>query len=1548
MGKSEAMKKATKKAVAKVAIFVFLIVVLTFATLFTAEIQAFAEGDLEHSLTVDSDWKYEFYDFEPTFSVGTFYGKNAARYALLGGKEEEYSVTATMTSENLGLADNEYELSLFYFTEQRSETPNELTAYYSEDGNRFFKAGTLSCAGNGSGEKIWTQGKLSFSGKPNYLRFEFTVYYCDSDEDKGLYLSLDDIELTAISTTTGASFDASVAGEYFYTGKEITPVINVTTDFDGYYYYKVESFKDGKLATIADAGDYELKITYFNKANKVLETQTKNLTVKPETLTLEGSSLEYLANEKYVVVTNCLFTDGKGRTVDISETGADKTLVIDSDGYAAISVPAGNFKKYEYKFVAENKSENSYLVYVEDGAHTEIYDGEEKTALKYVRFFDSYDPETKTYGYTSNSVSVEYEDENGNKNKPLDVGEYTFTFAYGGKKITGAMTIEPITLTHGTITNISEFSKNYDGTDAVYLDSGVLPEASLVGAIDDIGMEFERLRYLKTSGRSKVAPVNAKLTGDAAKNYVIADEFRFENAAKIGATRLIWYDKRDSANDVLALSDKVYDGTNSVAILNEGNGALSMYGLGEYKVSYSDVGASIKDVNCGKREVEFTLTNYRLYGMYLPNVISELNASINVLPCELKAKPAAYTGENKVFDGTVASSVEITALTFENVPDNGDGLETYLSYKNYSIRYESAEYDYADAGERAITIKNVALYDANAESDKVLRNYVIPTVTVPGGIEAAQIEILSESFTVFEGEALPEPQTDSAVSGIFKMSIFGTRSDAENGVNALDAATLVKGDYFVRAQCTDDNYKLKSGEYKIIELKVNKVGDKEAQYVEIGNTEISLTEANRVLVGGELYIGAYSRKENGAKIDLPIVYRIVSGNCSVDKNGKITVTSAGSFVIGVTCEGGEKFDAATERTIEFLASEGELTATALTDKYKIGENLPDVNGKSRVYYGSDEVTASFAAPEGKIAYGANRYEYYVTVSDKIIGTYKVKVSITGERYKVNVYLGGSVKTVYGASVDLTEFISYIDAETAAVRYEDAVKTLKGYLQILKKNAAGEYEAVNVRALEPGMFYIYGEADNEYVLTLTDDYVKGGEYEISVFGSASLIVEKSLVTVSVKSVRKPYYVEVPSNEELRQGLLLKGEIDSEAATKILAFTKIRTNVSRYSSVGDYAIEVELGDIGDLDKYYQVEVSGGYVSVTALKVSISVTNKKTLYGEPLGEFIVSANIDEAGLEASVKSALEKEIAALVVAETTAKQGSDAGRYPITFELKQEYEGFDTTYLDSYFVISNAKLSGFYFENEDVLYDEAGHTITVKYDETVWKNVTVKYNAGYFSQPGKYYYQATVSKKNYDDLVLDAVLTIGTLNVKSSSLNENRVSVTFSEKEYEFGLDPEYTVLLRTEEASDGMKEDVAALATDKSKRFVIGAVYKVVLIGGGSERTLGYDPYGYKIVFSPAAISYSDKLRLYAYEEGELKEVEFSYKDGEYTVYTNCLEGLIFAEEQKVVVDKATKISSYIIIAGVVFVILLVLSTIFGIGKRTRKARARSRKRHHRWA
>jgi len=81
-------KKATKKAVAKVAIFVFLIVVLTFATLFTAEIQAFAEGDLEYSFTVDSDWKYEFYDFEPTFSVGTFYGKNAARYALLGDKEE--------------------------------------------------------------------------------------------------------------------------------------------------------------------------------------------------------------------------------------------------------------------------------------------------------------------------------------------------------------------------------------------------------------------------------------------------------------------------------------------------------------------------------------------------------------------------------------------------------------------------------------------------------------------------------------------------------------------------------------------------------------------------------------------------------------------------------------------------------------------------------------------------------------------------------------------------------------------------------------------------------------------------------------------------------------------------------------------------------------------------------------------------------------------------------------------------------------------------------------------------------------------------------------------------------------------------------------------------------------------------------------------------------------------------------------------------------------------------------------------------------------------
>ena len=350
----------------------------------------------------------------------------------------------------------------------------------------------------------------------------------------------------------------------------------------------------------------------------------------------------------------------------------------------------------------------------------------------------------------------------------------------------------------------------------------------------------------------------------------------------------------------------------------------------------------------------------------------------------------------------------------------------------------------------------------------------------------------------------------------------------------------------------------------------------------------------------------------------------------------------------------------------------------------------------------------------------------------------------------------------------------------------------------------------------------------------------------------------------------------------------------------------------------------------------------------------------YGNNVTEITPTVSVvSPARLTAEELRNLQNEVLVDTVTYCDVSSYSDSGSYPIVIRYNGANRNVYVTIRDNcFYPVRPASLNAdpaspsFTFSDSSVLYDGKLHSITVYYNTQLWEDVTITYDKGSFSEIGNYLYRAVVSKKNYEDLVLTATMSICSKTIASSNKITNSASVVITDPTCYNGVNGDYSIVLRsvTEERDlEDVKEKLQGLGLGDFD--VLGAYFLAAYLG--TERSeLGYSSY--TVTVSPADLKYQSGMALYGYSHGEFTKLDYTYENGVYTFsvssdlenYTvDPLSSFVFVKEIKAEDQGVQYKWLYVAVFGVIllFAIGIVLSAVGGAGK----IRRRSAHRHHRW-
>ena len=212
----------TRSGISKVIFFLLIAAVVAMLLIVSVQTENvrgginFAEGEeiVPNTVTLSSDgWEKFTYRNASPFVETVFDGQDAYYYELDCGKEEQYSMTAVLTSPELEIYGRDYVLGIKYFTRQRETVPDKLSVEVSSDGEKFTESGSVECFDNGAETAMWRDASVEIKGDVKFIRFVFTVYYsgegADRIDDSGLYLNKE-FTLTAKASGTLKENDFTV------------------------------------------------------------------------------------------------------------------------------------------------------------------------------------------------------------------------------------------------------------------------------------------------------------------------------------------------------------------------------------------------------------------------------------------------------------------------------------------------------------------------------------------------------------------------------------------------------------------------------------------------------------------------------------------------------------------------------------------------------------------------------------------------------------------------------------------------------------------------------------------------------------------------------------------------------------------------------------------------------------------------------------------------------------------------------------------------------------------------------------------------------------------------------------------------------------------------------------------------------------------------------------------------------------------------------------------------------------------------------------------
>lgn len=1354
----------TRSGISKVIFFLLIAAVVAMLLIVSVQTENvrgginFAEGEeiVPNTVTLSSDgWEKFTYRNASPFVETVFDGQDAYYYELDCGKEEQYSMTAVLTSPELEIYGRDYVLGIKYFTRQRETVPDKLSVEVSSDGKVFTESGSVECFDNGAETAMWRDASVEIKGDVKFIRFVFTVYYsgegADRIDDSGLYLNK---EFTLTAKASGIlkenDFTVELSDEkLYYNGEAQYPDFEVGTTVALPYYYRFRAEKNGAEVQPVEAGEYTLVVDIYDDANALISTREFSYTVGRQTITLTG--YEAVSNGEYVVLLDAMFTDGAGRTVGIEEAGCDR--IFDAANEVVITVTNAGFEPYSAELgTIVPDAESGYVYFIENKDVETVYDGTEKSIDDYITVFSEYDFETGEFTTLSAGLSVNYFlDGNSINGYPVNAGEYVYRISYGTDVFEGTLKINPKEINSALYGGDGTLDKIYDGTTAVAENNAIVKSLTSlipVGAEggDEVNISAKEAFYARDTGRTYIIAADAELSGADAGNYYAAAEIFIDVSAVISPTTLDWTGTADKEGGTVSVTSKQYDNTAAATIENNPSVELVMKGLGKGIVRYGDIKAEFDGKNAGERNVVFTLINETLYDKYNSEIILDVPYKSEILPRTISAEATAADGTEKTYDGSVVSFAEIKGIAVADTVNYGDGFGAALKKGDYSVTFEKAEYDSPGSGNRVITVTDITVEGNNRGEQAIFSNYKIEELQIEGKINPKEISVLTEKIRIYNREALPDIETTAGDADIIKTTVYATRADAENGVNPLPPTTAIteNGEYFVKAESASSDYVL-TGE-TIIPLIITAAQDKEDQCIDITEFNPDIESPVAVPVNGTFAIDAVSRASTGEKTGLKVGYAI-TGNAEINADGTFTALTAGEFTITVYCDGNSHYNAAEDVVIEFEARNIELTAEIVSEMPTLyaGDTVPSGDIlKDSVIFKVNGVTKSgtvdFSGENNLLSFGENQYLYEFSPDKEYIEKI-IDFNIKNEIYELSAE-GDYVLTSDTVYKDNKEYYVIVPETVAVAEGENLPencyeRTENGYkpTEDVVGDGIKEYYTLEISKddtleIRTSGYYVY--SGGEYLPLKEGGSFSSGEryyyYGKVFYGKKTvgikLSAEKRNVTLVLGGESESYYGAIPDFTAIVTELNIGGNklpyseiynfgggINLVKITVGEDGTRIEERVGAEELVpGDYRIygtglapdggyEIKLDD--EEFMYNPIFTGEAVYSVAKSEITVFITDfEKYYYTSELSETKLRQGL---GIEGIYVSGDETAILDGVEMKTAATRIAAAGDYAVLLEGITENDYYIISYRIGYIKIKPVEVTLFGVSNGHVYGNE-----------------------------------------------------------------------------------------------------------------------------------------------------------------------------------------------------------------------------------------------------
>ena len=957
----------------------------------------------QEDLSFQTDRDIDEFEFKTGFIEGT-----SVYYEVQDPEDKQYSLRPQIKTKFLNYGNCDFLITFSYFTRQIESLAHEVYVYACAYNDKDL-IGSIKCFDNGLDNNTYDVGQLEYAGAFEYLIFELRVYKSTVLQNSGLYFRTDNIKIQAVSNYELESddFEYEITEDtYYYTGEVISLAHDVTTNVDQDKYF-VDIFCDREIKNI---GSYQVTMSILDTAHVTVSNKVKTINVVANPIDL--ISVNVIRNEDFAIILDATFEDTYGYTYPLKDIDIKRIYPLNGTNTIDIKFNTTNFIKqnedadFSASYTIRLETFDSYEakgIYIDSINISKTYDGTIFDMNSYIKGFTEYNEDTNEITeVAAPSFAIEYFNGTEQINEIINVGEYTYSFSYGTQTILGEISILPIEIHRGNYTGTSSFDKTYDGTNIVPIDgmlgSTINPndiELSNLLVSADVSLDAKKLEFFRTIGKTAIKVTEGELVGEDSGNYILASDFYLTNYGYISQARLAYVSNTDTAGNLMKFNEKYFNGDYDIEINYDEDVCLTLSGLGEEEVKYSQIEATLLDVNVGIVDVELTIIDYTLLGFFEEKIYMQIYPQVEILPYKLLIDNAIVSNETKTYDGTTDTNLVIESCSFSNLKDFGDGLSDILENNSkYDYVYNQAQYQTSEAGTVRINISGIIFKGFERDIQKVFNNYIIDNFVVDGHINKAPLKVEAEVIRILEGGAVSNLKLSVEGNDLVTYSIHTTKDDAINDVNYIDEANIPIGDYYLRVVCNSTNYTFIGTDYVLVQLIVKAPQEKTNQHIVI-NSFVYEKNITKIVImkGGQVDLHAYSiygsSGESDKKTNLPLTYEYSNGGSSICivENDVLKGLNIGSAKIYISQPGDIYYNAADtiELNVEVREYSVASTINTIGDLY-----IPDKLPQDLSFYlltskiNSNNVSSNIESiPDEAIKLGENDYNLLINFYENI-------------------------------------------------------------------------------------------------------------------------------------------------------------------------------------------------------------------------------------------------------------------------------------------------------------------------------------------------------------------------------------------------------------------------------------------------------------------------------------------------------------------------------------------------------------------------------------